>query len=380
MEDERLHIYVDESGTPNLTEEGEHPDYYVIVALLISDSNFSDCEASAKEIVSNYAGEGELKSSSVGNNTDRRKRILTDIKNADFRYYSLVVNKSEVWRESGLQYKQVFYKFLHRMFYSRIKRNFSGLSIVADQYGDSDFMEKFKSYLFGFNNLFDSIDFQPSSELPLLQIADIISGTIRRIYDKSDPVELFEIINYPSVPIEEWPPNFSKEINISALEANEKFDEFIRMTSLNSAKVFIEKYLGSENSELNEQALAVRYLLYRYFENSSDYVYRIEIAKYLNLVADVSYSEHQISSNIISKIREAGVIIASTERGIKIPYSYNDIYEWITRVDSQVVPYLKRVEYARDEFLIASQNEYDIIDHDRFPDLGAFLTNKKQIE
>ncbi len=378
MEDERLHIYVDESGTTDLTIDSDNSEYYVIVALLISDSKLLEYEIKAKEIVIKHAGEGELKSSSVGNNISRRMRILEDIKNSDFRYYSLIVNKSEIWKESGLQYKKVIYKFLHRMFYSRIKRNFSGLNIIADQYGDSDFMKSFKSYLFEFNNLFDNINFYPSREIPLLQIADIISGTIRRIYERVDTTELLEIINYPSVPIEEWPPNFSKRINIDELDKNERLDEFIRVKSLHNARNFIEKNLGNDNLELNEQALAVRFLLYRYFENSSEYIFRIEIAKYLSLITDINYSEHYISSNIISKIRDAGVIISSTERGIKIPYSYNDILDWITRVDSQIVPYLKRVEFIRDELLLASKNEFDIINLSVFPELGKYLKNKKQ--
>ncbi|MBI1932403.1 MAG: DUF3800 domain-containing protein [Ignavibacteriales bacterium] len=377
MEDERLHIFVDESGTPKLSDNLENADYYVVVALLISDSLLENFKNSACEIKFNYAGSGELKSSSVGNNLSRRQKILQDIKESDFKYYCLVVNKSEVWRDSGLQHKKVFYKFLHRMIYSRIKRNFSGLSILADNYGDSEFMESFKSYLFGFNNLFDDINFEQSSKVPLLQIADFLSGSVRRIYEKDDPIELLELINYPNAPIEEWPPNFSRKSNFSELEGQDKFDEFIRSAALNSAKRFVESNLGSEKKELNEQALAVRYLLYRYFENSSEYVFRLEIAKYLNLVANSNYSEQQISTNIISKVRESGVVIASTDKGVKIPFSYIDIFEWISRVDSQVTPYLKRVEYARDEFLLASKNEYDIIDHKVFPELGGYLIIKK---
>jgi hypothetical protein len=239
-------------------------------------------------------------------------------------------------------------------------------------------MKSFKSYLFEFNNLFDNINFYPSREIPLLQIADIISGTIRRIYERVDTTELLEIFNYPSVPLEEWPPNFSKRINIDELDKNERLDEFIRVKALHNARNFIEKNLGNDNLELNEQALAVRFLLYRYFENPSEYIFRIEIAKYLTLITDINYSEHYISSNIISKIRDAGVIISSTERGIKIPYSYNDILDWITRVDSQIVPYLKRVEFIRDELLIASKNEFDIINLSVFPELGKYLKNKKQ--
>ena len=57
----------------------------------------------------------------------------------------------------------------------------------------------------------------------------------------------------------------------------------------------------------------------------------------------------------------ATITICALPGWIKIPYSYNDILDWITRVDSQIVPYLKRVEFIRDELLLASKNEFDII-------------------
>lgn len=379
MQNEMLHIYVDESGTTDLASDQTDADFYVIVALLIPETDLEKYRESAQNIVTKHVVAGELKSSSIGKNVNRRTKILIDIRDYDFKYYCLVVNKSSIYRDSGLRYKTVFYKFLHRMFYSRIKRSFMGINITIDQYGSSDFMKSFKTYLFDFNNLFNTVEFYPSADIPLLQISDFISGTVRRIYQNLDPVELLKIINYPSVPIEEWPPNFSKEIDLSGLSNEDKYDEFIRKTSIDGAKTFIQDNLGNENSELNEQALTLRYLLFRYFENTEEYVFRIEIAKYLTLVTDSTFSEHNVSSKLIAKIRDANVILVSTDKGIKIPNSHKDILSWIGRVDSQVVPYLMRVEHARNEFLIASKNEFDIINEEIFPSLSRYLSNKGRI-
>ncbi|MBI9060260.1 MAG: DUF3800 domain-containing protein [Labilibaculum sp.] len=375
MQNEILHIYVDESGTTNLVENQIQNDFYVISALLIAETDLDKYKQSADEIVAEFVGTGELKSSNVGGNINRRARILTAIKEADFRYYCLVVDKNSIWNDSGLRYKEVFYKFLHRMFYTRIKQSFMGLNIVIDNYGNSEFMESFKTYLFDFNNLFNSVEFYPSTDIPLLQIADFIAGSVRRVYLKSDPISVLEIINYPSVPIEEWPPSFSRDIDVDALADSEKFDEFIRQTAIDGAKYFIENNLGSEDEELNNQALALRFLLFNYFEDSNKYIYRAEIAKYISIITDTVYTEPNVSAKLISKIRDAGILLVSTDKGIKIPHSNEDMINWIKRVDSQIVPYLKRVENARNELLIESKNEFDIVKDEIFPSLSSYLSN-----
>lgn len=373
MIEEKLHIYVDESGNTNLSDSNVDLDHYVIVALLLENSRLEEYESLAKNIVDKHAPGGELKSSSIGSNKSRRTTILTEIAQSGFNYYALVVDKSKIWRDSGLRYKSVFYKFLHRMFYSRIKRNFSDIRIVADQYGSSDFMQGFKDYIFEFNNLFNTVEFTPSQENHLLQIADMISGSIRRVYNQNDDIEVLQFIKYSSSPVEEWPPKVIDKIPLEELSENEQYDKLIRVVSINLARKFVEENLGSDDFEKHTQALALRYLILKYFENPFEYVYRIEIANYLTLVTGETFNEHSLSAKVISKVRDSNVIISSSEKGVKIPHNYQDILTWINRVNTLVVPYLQRVDNARDELLIASKSKLDILDTSKFPELKSYL-------
>ena len=84
-------------------------------------------------------------------------------------------------------------------------------------------------------------------------------------------------------------------------------------------------------------------------------------------------SEEIVSRAILAPARDAGVLLCSTEKGVKIPYSSQDVADWMERISSQVVPYLRRLEKARSGILIASHNEYDIVDPDRFAALADYL-------
>lgn len=368
------YIFVDESGDTTLTEPStDFLSFYVIATIMVEPNNLKLCEGKAKEIVFMHAGSGELKSSSIGSNIQRRRQILKNIAESGFQYYCLVIDKDKILRESGLRYRPVFYKFLHRIFYSRIQQSYLGLNVTADRHGESRFMKSFENYIYSFSNLFNKFQFRPSKEIPLLQIADVIAGSIRRIYRGDDPSELLDILNYPSFSLEEWPPSFNRFVQPTSNTSSEKNNVLIRQIALNCAKEFIESNLSSLDKTTQLQAEAINYLLRKYFEDSHQYIFRAEIADYLSNISGENISEHVLSTQILAPARDAGVIIASTDRGVKIPYDSNDFREWINRVNSQIVPYLKRLEKARNTILIASNNQFDIVSLSLFPDLFKYI-------
>ena len=85
-------------------------------------------------------------------------------------------------------------------------------------------------------------------------------------------------------------------------------------------------------------------------------------------------SEWMLRSKVIAKIRDAGVFVASTNKGIKIPYSVHDLRDFVYSVNSKVVPYLHRLEICRDYFKRATEGEFDIVDEQEFPKLYSYLS------
>ncbi len=379
MEDQ-IHIFVDESGDTSLKEYSEgSKDFYVISALLLSEEKLDFFTDAADEIVKKHAGKGELKSSSIRSNYKRRERILKDIIEAGFTYYSLVVDKTSIWKDSGMRFRPSFYKFLHKMVYSRIHKPYHKLEVIVDNHGKTEFMVGFIDYIGKRIDLFDSINFEQSSAVPLLQIADVIAGTIRRVFMEKDSSELLEIIGYSSMPTEKWPPSAVSHSDISFDDHNENLNKLVRKIAVSSAKDFVEKNLTSGSENLNIQAECVRFLLYKYYEDPKSFIFRDEITIYLNNRLGCNLTTHLLSSTILGPIKDSGVIISSTDKGIKIPYDTHDIKEWVKRVDSQVVPYANRLRNVQNQFLIASGKEYNIINENEFPELTKYLSSLSSI-
>lgn len=368
MLDSIEYIFVDESGNTDINGTA----FYVICGVLCPSSAVEEFKESANSIVTKHAGSGELKSSTIGGELNRRKRILTDIAECSFSFYCLVVDKSKVFQDSGLYWKRSFYKFLHRMFYNRIVGSFTEIRVLSDVYGKTDFMTSFKAYIQDKGGLFNNLDFQPSSEVPLLQIADVIGGSVRRVFEKNDPKCTLDIIGYPSAPIELWPPLSSDLSSWTPADISEH-DKLVYELSVSSATKFTEANITSPDIEKQIQAEGIRYLLLRFQQNPKEYVFRNEVIEHLKSRFNASLSDQVLSSRVIAPARDAGVILASTEKGVKIAYSAQDLHDWIKRVNSQTVPYLDRVQIARNKLLMASHSNYDIIDPELFPSLVKYF-------
>lgn len=67
------------------------------------------------------------------------------------------------------------------------------------------------------------------------------------------------------------------------------------------------------------------------------------------------------------------MLIASSNKGYKIPREFEDMYDFALKVDSQVVPQLRRLNKARKNILMATSNQIDILKGPNFPNLVAFI-------
>jgi hypothetical protein len=370
-------VYIDESGNTVIPGNSDE-DFYVITAISIPASKIEAQRNDAKKIVNKHAGSGELKSKSIGNNFNRRRQILTDIKKGQFSHYSLVVDKQRIWKESGLQYRPVFYKYLHKIFYSRINRSLLNIEITTDNYGSTEFMESFIKYVNGKGSLFDSINFVPSPAEPLLQISDVIAGTIRRIYLGQDSQELFDLLDFPIAPIEEWPPADKKFYDFIEESPYKEFDSLIRKIALNSARKYIQENAGNTDKEIIQIVETIRFLLIKFHDDPHEYVFRDQIIRFLK-TRDINISERLLSTKVLAKARDEGVLVTGTEKGVKIPFDSTDLFNWVSRVNSQVVPYLNRLKRARIDLLVASHSEYNIVEESNFPELFRYLHSRAKV-
>ena len=316
---------------------------------------------------------GEMKSSSVGKEDERRKKILDDISRLDIRTYTLAVDKRELSREGGLAHKQSFFKFLNRRMYERLYRVYEDATLVADEHGSEKFMNSLKSYIDREipPNLFTlrSFSFSDSRAEVLLQVADFISGSLARALDPGklspEAKPILDLIAKRSIGLETWPPRSLPDPELFADETPDgRHDELIRRHCLRQAENFLERNrnLRDGDDHTRAQVEVLLFLLFKLqYVNERKFVWTHEILKHLASHVGIQMSAHQVRSTVIAPLRDADVILASSPRGYKIPVSEKDMAQFVAHTASIVPPMLDRLRRARNELKMVSLGELDIL-------------------
>ena len=66
---------------------------------------------------------------------------------------------------------------------------------------------------------------------------------------------------------------------------------------------------------------------------------------------------HYFQTKVIAQLRDAGVLIASSSRGYKLPASESDLYDFVTHSNAIIEPMLSRVKRFRDQINTATTGE-----------------------
>lgn len=373
------HVFVDESGDPSLALEkkGVSP-YFVLTALLVEDAVLADVEQVATEVIRKHFQKGEMKSSGVGSNLERRRRILGDIGALNFKHYSQVIDKKEIRSESGLRFKRSFVKFVHRFVYERLLQSRRNLAVLADEHGTSEFMKGFGLYLTSHlpRTLFETstFGFVDSRISPLIQICDMIAGSVGRVYAGQDPPDLLRPIRENTIIIDEWPPRAPNVPDERHSQSSPDLDALVRSEGVKLAASFVEAYSSTDDPDTKACVTAVRYLLYHFRAvNPREYIPTMGLRRHLNELG-YGMSERKLRSSVIGRLRDERVFVVSSEKGIKLPFGVGDLGRFVTQVEQRVGPYLGRLDRLRQHFKIASLGALDIVEEDRHPELYKLLT------
>ena len=129
-----------------------------------------------------------MKSSSLGKNHQRRKRILAELLKVNFSIFAVVIDKSQLIEMKGLHFKPSFYKFTNNIVHKELKRAFREITIVADEIGGSEYMQSFAKYVKERQDIPNLLNdaafrFENSKNDVLIQLADLISGSIAYDFD-----------------------------------------------------------------------------------------------------------------------------------------------------------------------------------------------------
>jgi len=321
-----------------------------------------------------------MKSSSVGNNHQRRAKILRAINGLDFKFYALSIEKERINKDSGLQFKKSFLKYVNGKLYSLLFTSYLDIHIVADEHGSSEFQESFNKYIrenhkpdLFYKTSFKTVD---SNQEVLVQLSDFIVGTIAKVYENNSSSELNEeytdLLKRKVLSIDEWPTRF--QTYFSKDTTTDDYSKLIYTYSLAQAELFIEKHEKSVDEEVRLQTAVLRHLVFNSrMVNQHEYVSSSKLIEYLHDAGYGEISNYTLRSKIIAPLRDSDVIVTSSNKGYKIPCCFSDMEEFTERVNSIVKPLLSRLGRARKNLNIASKGELEILKGANYPHLVEFI-------
>lgn len=374
--------YIDECGSFgfDFTTEGVSK-YYILCAVVVEDSNIQKLHDSIDEIKkSNGFTTTELKSSKIGSDNKRRTRIISQLLPIDFRLILFIADKEEFIKGSPLtEYKKSFIKFLHQRLYDRLQHVYPKLKIIEDETGSSEFQDSFKKYIeerrpqYSILNEYD-FDYCDSKDEILVQLADIIGGSVNRfLIDPSAP-NCLEMLKGKILIVDEFPSK--REPYWGSITPEEcKFDKDIYALSVKCASDFVAKNEQLDTDEKRAQVAFVRYLLFQAQNiDPTQYIYSNQIISVLREYTKQKITRNFLYRKVIAPLRDEGVIIASSSHGYKIPISVEDIKTYLNSTHTIVSPMLHRIGICRKLIQQQTSNQLDVLDD------PAFLRYKKYFD
>lgn len=197
-----------------------------------------------------------------------------------------------------------------------------------------------------------------------MQLADFLAGTIRKVYEGPCSAQLKDafllLARHAKLGIEEWPPALMPQG--AAIDPLSEHDSIVRRVALNGAALFIIESGNSPDTDVALQLLTVKYLLFKAKFEHGDYISTGELLQHLAAQGYPDTSEHQFKSMVISRLRDKNVLISSSNRGYKIPLTYQDFLDFVELVSGQVVPLIERLNIAQCTLFQASMGQIRALD------------------
>lgn len=376
----RVYAFTDESGAFGWDLDNKNVSkYFVVTSIIVEEQDLENLRIEVEKIRRKNFQTGEIKSSKIGKNTERRKRILGQLMPLPFSIFAIVFDKSQMIEYKGLHYKKSFYKFLNNIVHKELRKAFKILTITADEIGGSDYMKSFSQYVKNKSDIPDlfgeaEFTFENSGNDVLIQLADLICGSIARKYNNpSETYDFCHMLGEKTIRIEIYPKTYeSYQLDSSALA--EDYDKDIAEICLKQVIDFINKYNNSYDERRISQIIVLKYMLFRFINNDlRKYIYTSELMKQLAVAGHPISSKQAFRNQIIGNLRDNGVIIASSSKGYKIPSREAEIYDFINHGTSIIIPMLERLKKCRDLIKLGSANKLDVFDHSEYRKLKKYF-------
>lgn len=380
----KKYAFVDEFGAFGTDFENSGcSTHFIITAIIVDEDDLSTVSNGVEVVRKRYFQTGEIKSSRVKHNHKRRKIILNELKKLPFHIFSIVCDKRKIYENSGLRYKKPFYKFLNNLVYQELRIAYSNLIITADEIGGNDFLISFANYVRSKEiplGLFDksAFRFENSKNSNIIQVADIISGSLAYNYDnkkiaEADGYNYRAMLSDKILRIKEFPETFDT-FNVTQNSLNPEYNPQIADICYRKARRFIETHQNEDDVEVKQQIAVLNYLLFRFMNKSPrNYIPTKELINQLMYLGYDKLSIQSFRNKIIAKLRDNEVIISSSSSGYKIPSTEKELYDFVNHGKSIIMPMLHRLKICNDVIRMGTEGHIRLFERAEYQQLAKMV-------
>lgn len=206
-------VFVDESGDSGMKNKRGSSNFFVIAAVLFLDNaEANKCDLRIAALRKECFGQKKMEFKFNACCASYRKRFLAGVIDQDFLYMAFVLNKASL-SGPGFQFKNSFYKYPCKLLFENAKAYLSEATVIIDGSGDRVFRKQLQNYLKDKINTKErhikKVKIEKSHKNNLLQLADMVAGSIGRYYQKNkkDRFDYRNIIQRAEIGVQVWPKN-----------------------------------------------------------------------------------------------------------------------------------------------------------------------------
>ncbi len=374
--------YIGEAGNHRpVAEESGAPPYFVLLAVIADAADLALLHGALAPLRQRLAAAAAAPRHDAGD--DERLALLRVLAPLPFRFYAMAVDKRRVDIDAGLAGSDAFIGFVNGRVYRALFQSLADVAVYADSVA---FIDSFTSYIERHHmpDLFSRprVEAAAGEHAPAVLLAGFLADCTAALYDGSaSPAlrqQLLDMMGARRIRVDEWPPRFESQLAPAAAPGD--LDAHVRRIALRAAGDFLTAVAAvadaadAEDGEIRAQHALLSYLLFRArFPTEEDFISTAELVDHLRSLGFSDVSDHYLRSNLISRLRDRDILIASSARGYKIPTSYADIIGFAELVDGIVSPLLHRLRRANDVLSKGSAGAVDFLDEARFRTLRELL-------
>ena len=213
-----------------------------------------------------------------------------------------------------------------------------------------------------------------------MQVADIVAGSIAKNIDATraseiDSTNYLALLQSKIIYRKVFP--WSTEEFFELAKFDSEHDKEIAQLSLRIVDEFCLNNSGSDETDVKQQIAILQYLRFRFTQNQfRRYISTRELMNHLNNSGYDKMSVSTFRMKIIAKLRDEGVILASSASGYKIPCKVSEVYDFINHGKNVILPMLNRLKKCNDTIRLATNNTLNLFESAEYKELAELLDIK----